>query len=527
VFRFGIDRLAEDPESIAGLPVGLLTHPAGVTSRLEPSWSALKAAGARLAMLLGPEHGIDGSAQDMESVGGRVHGETGLPVKSLYGSTARSLSPTAEDLAQIGVLVCDLQDVGARYYTFVWTICLAIEACAKVGRRVVVCDRPNPLGTDREGEPQKPGFLSFVGLHPVPVRHGMTAGEIARLYVQEKNLDVDLRVVPMEGWARQRGWPADLSWVAPSPNMPTLQTAGVYPGTCLLEATNLSEGRGTTRPFEQVGAPFLDAPRLAEVMNGRGLPGVRFSAARFRPAFQKHAGKDCQGVFLHVTDRNTFCPFVTGLVLLQAIRSAAPRQFRWRAEPYEFETRPAIDLLTGSEEFRKLLEAEGPIDSYCARQREVGPLCEDALLYPDSRPAVLGVSGPHDSGKTTLIEKLIPELRDRGLRVGAVKHTPHDVVDDVSGKDSYRLAEAGANPTAFVRPATATVRRMQQTNLTDVLERDFNDCDVVLVEGYKSLPLRRVEVGSGGRIVFEGRDFAQDLRGLTEAVLTAFRLDRA
>jgi molybdopterin-guanine dinucleotide biosynthesis protein MobB len=527
VFRFGIDRLAEAPEMLAGLRVGLLSHPAGVTTRLEDSWRVLrKLPGVRLVRLFGPEHGIDGRAQDMVSVGDETHPETGLPVRSLYGKSRESLAPSAADLSELDVLVCDLQDVGSRYYTFVWTICLALEACARAGKRVVVCDRPNPLGGAREGEPQREGFLSFVGLGPVPVRHGLTAGEIARLYAERNRLDVDLRVVPMAGWARSVGWPADLAWVPPSPNMPSADTAFVYPGACLVEATNLSEGRGTTRPFEQVGAPFLDAARLAERLNAAGLPGVFFRPVHFLPAFHKHAGKTCHGVFLHVTDRGAFRPYETGIRLLEAAREEAPGKFSWRREAYEFEDRPAIDLLTGSPELRELVDGGGDLSEYCARQRAVEFDPGGAPIYPDARPVLVGIAGAHDSGKTTLLEGLVPRLRSKGLAVGSIKHTPHEIEDDVAGKDSRRHREAGANPSAFVRPSAITVRRREVEDPARTASREFGECDIVLVEGFKSLPLEKIFVGRRARysVEFAGGDYTGDPDRLARDIVARFRL---
>ncbi|MGH9443980.1 MAG: molybdopterin-guanine dinucleotide biosynthesis protein B [Thermoanaerobaculia bacterium] len=528
MFRFGIDRLLEDPSPIAGKRVGLLSHPAGLTSSLVPGWKDLgRIPGVRLVRLFGPEHGIDGGAQDMASVSDSVHPETGLPVRSLYGRTRQSLSPSLRDLEELDVLVCDLQDVGSRYYTFVWTVCLAMEACAAAGVRVVVCDRPNPLGGAREGEPQRDDLCSFVGLSPLPVRHGRTVGEIASHFRKKMRLDVDLVVIPMKGWARQSGWPRSALWMAPSPNMPTLETALVYPGACLLEATNLSEGRGTTRPFELVGAPFLDAEALSEALDESALPGVRFLPVHFIPTFQKFAGEICHGVFQRVLDAEAYRPFETGLRMLEACRRNAPRDFRWRENPYEFETRPAIDLLTGSPEFRDLLDRGSALDEYCRRQRQIEDPSPATLIYPDARPAVVGITGEHNSGKTTLLEKLVPRLRDRGLSVGAVKHTPHDVEDDVAGKDSYRARHAGAEPSAFVRTGESTVRRREDDSLERILSRDFSDCDVVLVEGYKRLPMTRIEVGKTRRfgVDFAGRDYTDDLDSLAAALLRHFRLE--
>ncbi|HET7452701.1 MAG TPA: molybdopterin-guanine dinucleotide biosynthesis protein B [Thermoanaerobaculia bacterium] len=526
MFCFGIEALEEDPAAIEGARVALLSHPAGVTSLGEPSWEVLRRIpDVRLVRLFGPEHGIDGSAQDMAAVGDAVHAETGLPVRSLYGSSAASLAPGPGDFDGVDVLVCDLQDVGARYYTFVWTVCLAIDAAAQAGVRVVVCDRPNPIGGAVEGEPQAPGYTSFVGWRRVPVRHGRTVAELALQYRNEARPEADLTIVPMRGWGRASCWPRGVAWVSPSPNMPSLSTALVYPGGCLVEATNLSEGRGTTRPFEQIGAPFLDAGRLAGELSALELPGVRFRAVHFRPAFHKHAGETCHGVFQEIVEPETYRPYETGLRIVEA----AARQrgaFRWRAEAYEFDARPAIDLLTGSPEFREGIDAGADLSGYCRRQREVPPFSAESRLYPDAWPVAVGIGGAHDSGKTTLLEKLVPLLRARGLRVGTVKHTPHDVVDDLAGKDSARHAAAGGDPSAFVRPTATTVRRTESVDLRRLIERDFGECDLVLVEGYRSLPIARIEVGrSAARSVeYGGRDYTDALGALADALVHAVRV---
>jgi uncharacterized protein YbbC (DUF1343 family) len=265
----------------------------------------------------------------------------------------------------LDAVVVDLQDVGARYYTFVWTMALTMRACAQAGIRVIVLDRPNPLGGEVvEGNIPEPAFASFVGLYPVAARHGMTIGELASYLNVEHALGCDLTVVPMRGWRRRMMWEdTDLPWVPPSPNMPTPDTARVYPGGCLLEATNLSEGRGTTRPFEWVGAPFLDAHRYAQVMNDQRLPGVRFRPARFLPTFHKWSDRLCGGVQVHVTDATRFKPFLTGLGLIAAARTLAPDRFAWRRPPYEFErVRLPFDVLCGTGAIRRALERGRRLD---------------------------------------------------------------------------------------------------------------------------------------------------------------------
>jgi molybdopterin-guanine dinucleotide biosynthesis protein MobB len=421
-------------------------------------------------------------------------------VVSLYGATAEDLKPRREDFADLEAIVFDVQDVGSRYYTYIWTMLLAMEACAGSRLRFVVCDRPNPIGGAIEGAPQATGYLTFVGLHPIPVRHGMTAGELARLFALERRLDLDLVVCPVGGWTRETPWEATgLPWVAPSPNMPNVETALVYPGMCLLEGTNLSEGRGTTRPFQVFGAPWLDEIPFCEALNALALPGVQFLPYRFRPMFDKHAGIPCGGAQLHVTDRAAFRSFPTGLRVIEAARRLAPLDFRWRTEPYEYDTRPAIDMLTGSDRFRDILERGGNLRAEITRHFDAAqPFAarrEPCLLYPDRKPAAVAFVGGHDSGKTSVIVELVPRLRARGLVVGTVKHSTKDAEDDVPGKDSQRHAAAGAVAGAFVTPGRTSVRRFGEPEpLEAILERNFAHCDVVLVEGYKSLPIPKIEV---------------------------------
>ena len=490
---------------MAGRRFGLITNPSGVTSKGVPSWKALAELRAgRLVCLFGPEHGVDGGAIYMEAVGPGVHRPTGLPAFSLYGDSIASLKPRREDLEGLDALVFDVADVGSRYYTYLWTMMLAMEAAAEAGLRFVVCDRPNPLGGHVEGAPQEPELLSFVGLHPVPVRHGLTPGEMARLLVFEKRLDVDLVVCPVEGWARETPFAATgLPWVPPSPNMPTLETALVYPGLCLLEGTNLSEGRGTTSPFLKFGAPWLQALELAEALNALKLPGVSFLPTHFRPMFDKHAGQTCGGALMRVADPVAFRSFETGLRIVETARRLNPAEFRWRTEPYEFDPRPAIDLLTGSRRFRQAVDAGEDLGPEIARHdagaRAFLERRAAHRMYPERRPAVVAFVGGHNAGKTTLLAGLVPKLAARGLRVGTIKHTTKDAEDDIAGKDSYLHAKAGAAVGAFVTPERTTSRRFgPEEPLDALLDRAFADCDLVLVEGYKSLSVPKVEVVRAG-----------------------------
>jgi uncharacterized protein YbbC (DUF1343 family) len=343
------------------MSIGLVCNPTAVTARLVHAADLLASApGVRLAALFGPEHGVRGDAQYMAAVGGERDRRTGIAVHSLYGETADSLKPRPEQLAGLDALVFDIQDVGTRYYTYQATMMLCMEAAAAAKVAFVVLDRPNPIGGEEvEGPRLFPGFESFCGLHDLAVRHGMTVGELARLFVAERKLSVELEVIACEGWQRALGFrETGLPWVFPSPNMPTPETALVYPGMCLLEGTNLSEGRGTTRPFELFGAPWLDAHRLAADLAAERLPGVAFRPASFVPTWDKHAGVRCHGVELFVTDAARFQPFRAGLACVVHARAQDAARFAWRTEPYEFVADvPAFDLLCGSARERKAIEA--------------------------------------------------------------------------------------------------------------------------------------------------------------------------
>lgn len=382
--RSGLDRIADgDPDAVrlvAGRKVGLLAHAASVDRALRPALAVLDGAGARVAALFGPEHGFTGAAQDMVGVG--TSDATQIPVYSLYGDDVADLSPKPEWLRGLDAIVIDLQDVGSRYYTYVWTAALAMKAAASVGIEVVVLDRPNPLGGARvEGAAQREGYLSFVGLYPVAVRHGLTMAELMRWVAHRERIDRDaLSLVSMDGWKRSMTWnDTGLPWVLPSPNMPTSDTALVYPGGCLVEGTKLSEGRGTTRPFEIWGAPGLDVRPLLDL----DLHGARLRPVEFTPTFQKFAGRSCAGVQVHVTDPWVFRPYETYLRLLAAALPMLSAEERWRSETYEFVSdRPAIDLLTGGPEFRKAVEQGARLDDVLAAE------VRGAAKFDDERRAV-------------------------------------------------------------------------------------------------------------------------------------------
>jgi uncharacterized protein YbbC (DUF1343 family) len=383
----GLARLAEEGTSLVPLErVGLLVNATSVDSELTHAIELLRARkDMTITALFGPEHGVRGDAQDMIGVDASTDSQTGLPVFSLYGHTEASLSPTPEMLEHIDAMVFDVQDIGSRYYTFVWTMVLAMRACAKAGKPFVVLDRPNPIGgTLIEGSAIQPGFESFVGLVSCPNRHGMTAGEIARWRADIEKLDLELAVISMRGWDRDMWFEhTGLPWIMPSPNMPTVDTALVYPGMCLVEGTELSEARGTTRPFELSGAPWIDGHRLARDMTAMDLPGVTLRPVVYTPTFHKHAGKPCGGVQLHVTDADAFRPYRTGVAFLKACHDQDPAQFKWREKAYEFVDKiPAIDLLAGSDRLRKGIEAGASIDELAARwPRDEGTFAEERAPY--------------------------------------------------------------------------------------------------------------------------------------------------
>jgi uncharacterized protein YbbC (DUF1343 family) len=361
----GLDLIAKNwPRNLTGPRVGLLVHPASVNKRFEHAITLfLKSKRLELRALFGPQHGILGETQDnMIEWEGFRDARTALPVFSLYGQTRR---PEPSMLKDIDVLAIDVQDAGARYYTFIWTMELCMQACLELKKSVVILDRPNPIGGYTvEGPVQDTAFSSFVGQRPLPVRHGMTAGEIGNYLREEFYPSLDFHVILMRGWKRKM-WFDDtlLPWVMPSPNMPTLDTAAVYPGMCLLEGTNLSEGRGTTRPFEIFGAPFIEPDVLIDHLGAFKLPGVIFRPMYFQPTFQKHAGSLCGGAQIHVINRNKFKPFKTGVAILKAVHDLYPDHFAWKQPPYEYETeKMPIDILAGTDRLRIDIEAGEDIE---------------------------------------------------------------------------------------------------------------------------------------------------------------------
>jgi uncharacterized protein YbbC (DUF1343 family) len=344
--------LAEGQPSLRGARVGLITNHSAIDPHLRSAIDLLHASDVvQLVALFGPEHGVRGDAQAGVKVEATTDKHSGLPVFSLYGETQR---PTPEMLHDLDALLFDIQDIGVRYATYISTMANSIEAASDAGLPFVVLDRPNPLnGNAIEGNLLDPAFASFVGVHPIPIRHGMTAGELARLIAAERGWAEPV-VVPMDGWRRNH-WFDDtkLPWVQPSPNLPTLDSVTLYSGTCLIEGTNVSEGRGTTRPFEYIGAPWLDPFELADAMDRRDLPGCGFRPAYFTPTFSKHYGAVCGGVQIHIMDREELRPAVLGIHLLDALRSLDPQAIAWRQSS---DGGYFIDLLLGSNQPRQMFD---------------------------------------------------------------------------------------------------------------------------------------------------------------------------
>jgi uncharacterized protein YbbC (DUF1343 family) len=356
--QLGSERLI-DSGRLTGLGVGVVANPASVDHTFSHIVDRVGTApGVWLAAIFGPQHGFRSDVQEnmIETAHARDDRRR-VPIYSLYSDTRQ---PTAEMLRDVDVLVIDLQDVGTRIYTYIYTMANCLLAAKRSAVKVVVCDRPNPIGgLAVQGPMLRPGFESFVGMFPIPMRHGMTIGELARLFNERFGIGADLDVVPMRGWQRhmfhdESGAP----WVLPSPNLPTLDSAIVYPGTVLFEGTSVSEGRGTTRPFELLGAPGVIAESFAARMNDVKLPGVHFRPAIFEPTFHKHARQTCGGCQIHVCDRTAFLPVLTGAALVAAFRAADPDGFQWREPPYEYEAvKLPFDILAGSPALREQIEA--------------------------------------------------------------------------------------------------------------------------------------------------------------------------
>ena len=384
----GIEELlSKRTDLLRGARVGLICNQASIDHEFRHAADLCRAQGNfKLTALFGPQHGIRGEAQDnMVESPHTFDTETGLPVYSLYSETRE---PTEAMLEEIDAFVFDMQDVGCRIYTFVYTLANCMRAAQEYGKRVVVCDRPNPIGGVKvAGNVLEPEYASFVGQFPLPTRHGMTVCELAKMFRERWGIDCELDLILMDGWQRELWFDeTDAPWVLPSPNMPTLDSATVFPGTVHLEGTQMSEGRGTTRPFELVGAPYIDASRYSRELASLKLAGVHFRASSFQPTFQKHAGRTCGGVQIHVTSREQFEPVITGVAVVKAARDLYPEQFLWKEPPYEYvyDQNP-FDVIAGTASLREALERGDALetiqDSWSANLKAFMNEREKVLLY--------------------------------------------------------------------------------------------------------------------------------------------------
>lgn len=356
--KLGIEKVLENPETLHKQKIGLICNQASVNHSFRHAADLFfENSDINLRSLFGPQHGIRGDVQDnMIETPHTVDKKTNLPVYSLYSETRE---PTEEMLENLDGLVFDLQDVGGRVYTFIYTMANAMKACAEFGKKMYVCDRPNPInGVGVEGNCLEKEFASFVGQYPIPMRHGLTVGELAQIFNGEFGIGCDLEVIKMDGWRRELFYDeTDAPWVLPSPNMPTVETTVVFPATVYLEGTQISEGRGTTRPFEIIGAPYVEADEFAETLTALDLPGIVFRPINFLPTFQKHSGEVCGGVFLHVVDRVIFEPVITGIAIVKTLYDLYADDFRWKVPPYEyvFDLNP-FDVISGTDKIRNFIE---------------------------------------------------------------------------------------------------------------------------------------------------------------------------
>lgn len=381
--KTGLETLLDrKPDLISSSKVGLITNQSAVTPDLTPAFDALLEAGVSVTALFAPEHGTTGQAADGEHIESFVDEQANIPIYSLYGVSKK---PAPEMLADVDMLLFDIQDVGARFYTFLYTMAYAMEASAEAGKPFFVLDRPDPIGgVSVEGPVLNPQFSSFVGLYPVPVRFGMTIGEFARMINSEFGIGAELTVVPLSGWKREMWFDrTGLVWVPPSPAMPTLEAAAVYPGACLLEGTNVSEGRGASLPFQTTGAPWIVGGMLADELNRAKLPGIYFNPMRFTPTSSKYAGQECSGVQWQVTGREEFLPVMTGVKVVEIIHKLWPEKFAFR-EPGP-DGRYFFDLLAGTDRLRLDIESGRSAEEIAAGWdggiREFRAIRERYLLY--------------------------------------------------------------------------------------------------------------------------------------------------
>lgn len=370
--HLGIDNLVQSRFKILhGARIGLCANYSACDSHLHPTICLFtQAKNIKLRALFAPEHGLFGALQDQVPADDFYDKTRKITVYSLYN---QALADEAKIKKGIDCLVIDLLDVGSRYYTFLWSAMLIIEQMERLGKKVFILDRPNPLNGKRvEGPVLAKDHISFVGLYPIPIRHGMTMAELCSMIAYEMWCKAEIEVIPMKGWSREWSFPeTGLPWTVPSPNMPLYETARVYPGMCLFEGTNISEGRGTTRPFEQFGAPWIDAELLTDVLQKKSIPGVGFRPAYFIPTFSKYAGKLCKGAHVYVTQEKVFDPVIAGLEIISTIRYLYLKKFKWRKPPYEFEKkRMPFDILIGNSWVRQAIENNDSISTIKAQWQD-------------------------------------------------------------------------------------------------------------------------------------------------------------
>lgn len=383
----GVDRLLEDITRLQGRRIALLTHAAGVTSTLIPTAAALRhLIGDKLVALFAPEHGLESAAPDASPISSTYHPHWGIPIYSLYGEVRR---PSPAMLSGVEVIVVDLQDVGARFYTYIWTLSFVLEAASEMDIPVIVLDRPNPLGGRVCGPILQSEFSSFLGRFPIPIQHGMSIGELANMFNLIFAIHAPLEIIPMQRWQRTMGWEElGLPWVPPSPALPNLEAVCLYPGLCLLEGTNLSEGRGTALPFQVVGAPWVDDEAyLAEQLNAYSLPGVRFRPTAFIPCEGKWGGQVCHGVQIHVINKQQTDALLVGLTLIASLRHLYPDHFSWLETSSEG-NKHHFDLLIGNAEVRAMLESGTPAEEIREMWKDdearFTQMREASLIYPTS-----------------------------------------------------------------------------------------------------------------------------------------------
>ncbi len=386
--KLGLEKvLNEQNNLLRNLRIGLICNQSSVNHQFQHAADLFfENDNLNLVSLFGPQHGIRGDVQDnMVETSHAIDRLTKLPIYSLYSETRQ---PTEEMLLSIDALVFDLQDIGGRVYTFIYTMANAMKACAKFNKKMFVLDRPNPIGgLCVEGNFLEKGHESFVGQFPIPMRHGLTVGELAKLFNEEFNINCELNVITMNNWGREDFYDeTDAPWVMPSPNIPTVDTTVVFPATVYFEGTQVSEGRGTTRPFEIVGAPYIDSKEYAEALTQLELPGVIFRPINFLPTFQKYSNQSCSGVFLHVTNRDLFEPVITGLAMVKTIYELYPDSFRWKDTPYEYEfERNPFDIIAGTTKIREMIETGRSIDeiklSWKNDVKDFNKLREKHFLY--------------------------------------------------------------------------------------------------------------------------------------------------